>query len=51
MVAHAFNPGSPEMRAGRSQSSKPVFWVTSRTARAAERNPALKTKRGLERDV
>jgi len=46
VVAHAFNPSTWEAEAGRFMSSRPA-WSTelsSRTARAIERNPVSKNK-------
>jgi hypothetical protein len=44
VVAHAFNPSIWEAEAGRFLSLRPslVYRVSSRTARAAQRNPVSK---------
>jgi hypothetical protein len=46
MVAHAFNPSTWEAEAGRFLSSEAslVYKVSSRTARATQRNPVSKNK-------
>jgi hypothetical protein len=47
MVAHAFNPSTREAEAGGFLSSKPeltFYKVSSRTARAIQRNPVSKNK-------
>ena len=46
MVAHAFNPSTWEAEAGGFLSSRPalVYKVSSRTARAIQRNPVSKNK-------
>jgi hypothetical protein len=38
MVAHAFNPSTGEAEAGEFLSSRPVYKVSSRTARAIQGN-------------
>jgi hypothetical protein len=43
VVAHAFNPGTWEAEAGGFLSSRPAR-VSSRTARAIQRNPVSKNK-------
>jgi hypothetical protein len=47
VVAHAFNPSTWEAEAGRFLSSRPAWStnVSSRTARAAQRNPVSKKKK------
>jgi hypothetical protein len=48
MVAHAFNPSTWEAEAGGFLSLRPVcliYKVSSRTARAIQRNPVSKTKK------
>jgi hypothetical protein len=49
MVEHAFNPSSREAEAGRFLSSRPAwsceFQVSSRTARAIQRNPVSKKQK------
>jgi hypothetical protein len=48
VVAHAFNPGTWEAETGRFLSSRPtylVYKVSSRTARAIQRNPVSKKKK------
>jgi hypothetical protein len=47
VVVHAFNPSTREAEAGRFLSSRPslVYKVSSRTARATQRNPVLKKKK------
>jgi hypothetical protein len=43
VVAHAFNPSTREAEAGRSEfEASLVYKVSSRTARAVQRNPASK---------
>jgi hypothetical protein len=43
VVAHAFNPSTWEAEAGRSEfEDSLVYRVSSRTARAIQRNPVLK---------
>jgi hypothetical protein len=47
VVAHAFNPSTWEAKAGRflnSREDSPVSKVSSRTARATQRNPVSKNK-------
>ena len=46
VVAHAFNPSTWEVEAGRFLSSRPAWSnrVSSRTARATQRNPVSKKK-------
>jgi hypothetical protein len=46
VVAHAFNPSTQEAEAGGFLSSRPAWStkVSSRTARATQRNPVLKNK-------
>jgi hypothetical protein len=45
MVAHAFNPSTWEAEAGRFLSSRLlVYKVSSRTARAIQRNPVSENK-------
>ena len=44
MVAHAFNPSTPEAEAGRFLRSRLVYKVSFRTARAIQRNPVSKNK-------
>ena len=53
MVAHAFNHSTWEAEAGGFLSSKIcslVYRVSSRTARATQRNPVLKKQREKERE-
>jgi hypothetical protein len=47
IVVHAFNPSTREAEAGRFLSSRPAWStkVSSRTARAIQRNPASKNKK------
>jgi hypothetical protein len=47
MLAHAFNPSTQEAEAGRFSEfeASPVYKVSSRTARAIQRNPVLKNQR------
>jgi hypothetical protein len=46
VVAHAFNPSTPEAEAGGFLSEASlVYKVSSRTARAMQRNPASKKKK------
>jgi hypothetical protein len=47
MVAQAFNPSTQEAEAGRFLSSRPslVYKVSSRTARATQRNPVSKNQK------
>jgi hypothetical protein len=49
VVVHAFNPSTWEAEAGGFLSSRPeaslVYKVSSRTARAIQRNPVLKKKK------
>jgi hypothetical protein len=47
VVAHAFNPSTWEAEAGGFLSSRPalVYKVSSRTARAIQRNPVKKTNK------
>jgi hypothetical protein len=47
VVAHAFNPSTQEAEAGRFLSSRPAwsYKVSSRTARAMQRNPVSKKKK------
>jgi hypothetical protein len=43
VVVHAFNPSTWEAEAGRFLSSRPAWYkVSSRTARAIQRNPVSK---------
>jgi hypothetical protein len=52
VVAQAFNPSTREAETGRQISefrASPVYKVSSRTARAIERNPVSKTKTKKER--
>ena len=52
VVAHAFNPSTREAEAGGFLSSRPAWSefqdsrVSSRTARATQRNPVLKKQKG-----
>jgi hypothetical protein len=42
VVAHSFNPSTQETEAGRSESkANLVYRVSSRTAKATQRNPSL----------
>jgi hypothetical protein len=47
MVAHAFNPSTWEAEAGRFSEFEAslVYRVSSRTARATQRNPVSKNKK------
>jgi hypothetical protein len=47
VVVHAFNPSTWEAEAGRFLSSRPakVYKVSSRTARATQRNSVSKNKK------
>jgi hypothetical protein len=45
VVAHAFNPNTWEAEAGGFLSLRPVYKVSSRTARATQRNPVSKKKK------
>jgi hypothetical protein len=48
VVAHAFNPSTPEVGRGRriSELEDSLVWkVSSRTARAIQRNPVSKKKK------
>jgi hypothetical protein len=47
MVAHAFNPSTREAEAGGFLSLRPAWFtkVSSRTARAIQRNPVSKNKK------
>jgi hypothetical protein len=45
VVAHAFNPSIWEAEAGGFLSSRLVYRVSSRTARATQRNPVSKNKK------
>ena len=47
VVVHAFNPSTREAEAGGFLSSRPslVYKVSSRTARATQRNPVSKKKK------
>jgi hypothetical protein len=49
VVAHAFNPSTREAEAGRFLSSRPAWskseFVSSRTARATQRNPVSKNQK------
>jgi hypothetical protein len=48
MVAHAFNPSTQEAEAGESEfEASLVYKVSSRTARARQRNPVSKKKKIL----
>jgi hypothetical protein len=44
VVAHTFNPSTPEAEAGGFLSSE-VYKVSSRTARTIQRNPVLRKKK------
>ena len=44
LVAHAFNPSTPEAEAGRFLRSRLVYKVSFRTARAIQRNPVSEKK-------
>jgi hypothetical protein len=44
VVVHSFNPGTWEAEAGGFLSSRLVYRVSSRTARATQRNPVSKNK-------
>jgi hypothetical protein len=44
VVAHAFDTSTWEAEAGGFLSSRPAYKVSSRTARATQRNPVSKTK-------
>jgi hypothetical protein len=44
VVAHAFNPSTFEAEAGGFLSSRPAYKMSSRTARAIQRNPVSKNK-------
>jgi hypothetical protein len=46
VVSHSFNPSTQEAEAGGFLSSRPalVYKVSSRTARATQRNPVSKNK-------
>jgi hypothetical protein len=49
MVAHIFNPSTQEAETDGSLEFKPVIYrVSSKTAKAAQRNHVLETKAGLE---
>jgi hypothetical protein len=45
VVAHLFNPNTREAEAGGFLSSSLVYKVSSRTARAIQRNPVLKNQK------
>ena len=46
MVVHTFNPSTQEAEAGRFLSLRPAWSrVSSRTARATQRNPVSKTRK------
>ena len=50
VAVHTFDPSTWEAETGRSLSSRPVwlvYRVSSRTIRAIQRNPVLKTKKRL----
>jgi hypothetical protein len=49
VVAHAFNPSTREEEAGGFLSSRPAwsYRMSSRTARATQRNPVLKNQKEL----
>jgi hypothetical protein len=47
VVAHAFNPSTQEAEAGRQMASL-VYRVSSRTARATQRNPVSKKKKNKQ---
>jgi hypothetical protein len=54
MVAHAFNPSTQEAEAGRRISefeASLVYKVSSRTARAIQRNPVSKKKKIRDGDT
>jgi hypothetical protein len=53
VVAHAFNPSTREAEAGGFPSSKPslVYRVSSRTARAIQRNPVSKNKKQINKQT
>jgi hypothetical protein len=52
VVAHAFNPSTREAEAGRFLSSRPTWSrVSSRTARAIQRNPAWKKKKKKKKNL
>jgi hypothetical protein len=49
VVAHAFNPSSWEAEADRFLSSRPAWTrVSSRSARAIQRNPVLKNQKKIK---
>jgi hypothetical protein len=45
VVAHTFNPSTREAEAGGFLSSRPAYKVSSRTARAIQRNPISKNQK------
>jgi hypothetical protein len=54
VVAHAFNPSTPEAEAGRFLRSRLVYKVSFRTARAIQRNPVSeknKTKQNKQTNL
>jgi hypothetical protein len=52
MVAHAFNPSTWEAEAGSEFEASLVYRVSSRTARATQRNPVSnKTKEKIIRNI
>jgi hypothetical protein len=54
MLAHAFNPSTREAEAGGFLSSRPaclVYRVSSRTARATQRNPVSKNKKQTKKRI
>jgi hypothetical protein len=51
VVAHAFNSSTQEAEAGGFLSSRPAWSkVSSRTARAIQRNPVLKNKKNKQKN-
>jgi hypothetical protein len=52
MVAHAFNPSTQEAEAGGflEFEASLVYRVSSRTARAIQRNPVLKKKKKVRKE-